>query len=84
MVGWVSLKPLGEALLQLKQMAVAQDRQRRSIGKQLLVHAEGWAGAAFQLMTLNARIGIEGFYAAHGYVVAGSGSRRHNSAYQDD
>jgi predicted GNAT family N-acyltransferase len=72
-VGSVSLKPLGEALLQLKQMAVAQDRQRRSIGRQLLVHAEGWGrSSGFQLMTLNARIGIEGFYAAHGYVVAGN------------
>ena len=42
-VGSVSLKPLGEALLQLKQMAVAEDRQRRGIGRQLLAHAEGWA-----------------------------------------
>ena len=41
-VGSVSLKPLGEALLQLKQMAVAQERQRRGVGRQLLAHAEDW------------------------------------------
>jgi GNAT superfamily N-acetyltransferase len=71
-VGSVSLKPLGEALLQLKQMAVAQERQRRGIGRQLLAHAEGWAGSSgFHLMVLNARIGAEGFYAAHGYLVEG-------------
>lgn len=41
-VGSVSLKPLGEALLQLKQMAVAADRQRSGVGRQLLVHADLW------------------------------------------
>ena len=41
-VGSVSLKPLGEALLQLKQMAVAEERQRRGVGRQLLSHAEDW------------------------------------------
>ena len=72
MVGSVSLKPLGEALLQLKQMAVAADRQRSGVGRQLLSHAEGWASTSgFHLMVLNARLGAEGFYAAYGYLAEG-------------
>ncbi len=72
MVGSVSLKPLGEALLQLKQMAVEQEWQRRGIGRQL-AHPCGGLGrsSGFQLMVLNARIGAEGFYAAFGYLAAG-------------
>ena len=71
-VGSVSLKPLGEALLQLKQMAVAADRQRSGVGRQLLSHAEGWASTSgFHLMVLNARLGAEGFYAAYGYLAEG-------------
>jgi predicted GNAT family N-acyltransferase len=71
-VGSVSLKPLGEALLQLKQMAVAQERQRTGVGRHLLAHAEVWAQTSgFQLMVLNARLGAEGFYAAYGYRAEG-------------
>lgn len=71
-VGSVSLKPLGEAMLQLKQMAVAEERQRSGVGRQLLAHAEVWAqSSGFQLMVLNARIGAEGFYAAYGYLAEG-------------
>ena len=44
-VGTVSLRPLDEATLQLKQMAVAEDRRGERIGTQLLLHAEGWAAA---------------------------------------
>ena len=60
-VGTVSLRPLDEATLQLKQMAVAEDRRREGIGEgigaRMLAHAEGWAhGAGFLLMVLNARM----------------------------
>ena len=72
-VGSAPLKPLGEALVQLKQMAVAQERQRRGIGRQLLWHAEGWARTSgFHLIVLNARLGAEGFYAAYGYLSEGA------------
>jgi GNAT superfamily N-acetyltransferase len=71
-VGAVSLKPLSEAILQLKQMAVAEERQRRGIGRALLVHAEGWARASgFHVMMLHAREGAEGFYAHYAYVAEG-------------
>ena len=57
-IGTVSLKPLDEATLQLKQMAVAEDRRREGVGAQLLAHAEGWAHeGGFLLMVLNARMG---------------------------
>ena len=71
-VGTVSLKPLDEATLQLKQMAVAEDRRRKWIGARLLTHAEGWgSGAGFRLMVLHARIGADGFYARFGYLAEG-------------
>jgi len=71
-IGTVSLRPLDEATLQLKQMAVAEDRRREGIGARLLDHAEDWArGAGFLLMVLNARMGAEGFYARFDYQAEG-------------
>jgi GNAT superfamily N-acetyltransferase len=71
-VGSVSFKPLGPHTLQLKQMAVAEDRQREAIGARLLALAEAWARReGFGLIILNARIGAEGFYARHGYALEG-------------
>jgi predicted GNAT family N-acyltransferase len=71
-IGTVSLRPLDEATLQLKQMAVAENRRREGVGERLLDHAEGWArSAGFQLMVLNARMGAEGFYARFGYQASG-------------
>lgn len=71
-IGTVSLRPLDEATLQLKQMAVAEDRRREGVGERLLYHAEGWArSAGFLLMVLNARMGAEGFYARFGYQASG-------------
>lgn len=72
-IGTVSLRPLDEATLQLKQMAVAEDRRREGIGARLLAHAEGWAqGAGFLLMVLNARMGAEGFYVYFDYQAQGA------------
>ena len=71
-IGSVSLKPLDETTLQLKQMAVAEDRRRERIGALLLAHAEAWgASGGFMLMVLNARMGAEGFYARFGYGLEG-------------
>jgi GNAT superfamily N-acetyltransferase len=71
-VGTVSLKPLDEATLQLKQMAVAENRRREGIGSRLLGYAEDWArDAGFLLLVLNARIGAESFYARFSYLAEG-------------
>lgn len=71
-LGTVSLKPLDEATIQLKQMAVAEDRRRERIGARLLVHAESWGrSAGFHLMILHARIGADGFYVRFGYIAEG-------------
>ena len=71
-VGTVSLKPLGRDTVQLRQMAVAEERRRERIGAELLARAEDWARAAgFRLMVLNARLGAEGFYARFGYLAEG-------------
>src|SRR5262249_48612025 len=71
-VGSVSLKPLDESTLQLKQMAVAEERRGEGVGAHLLAHAEAWGSSGgFFLMVLNARIALEGFYARYGYQALG-------------
>jgi predicted N-acetyltransferase YhbS len=71
-VGSVSLRPLDGETIQLRQMAVAEDRRRERIGAQLLACAEDWArGEGYRLMVLNARLGAEGFYARFGYQAEG-------------
>ena len=72
-VGSVSFKALGPHTLQLKQMAVAEDRRRERIGARLLSFAEAWARLeGYGTIVLNARIGAEGFYARHGYALEGA------------
>ncbi len=71
-VGTVSLRPLDEATLHLKQMAVAEARRRERIGARLLAHVETWAtDAGYRLMVIHARIGAEGFYLKLGYAQEG-------------
>jgi len=68
----LSLKPLKDGSLQLKQMAVAENRRSEGIGAKLVVHAEAWArqrGVAE--MVLHARIGAENFYGRLGYEAEG-------------
>ena len=72
-VASLSLKALGPHTLQLKQMAVAEGRQREKIGTGLLHFAEAWARReGYGTIILNARIGAEGFYARHGYALEGA------------
>ena len=67
-IGSLSLKPLGPHTLQLRQMAVAGDRQREGIGARLLAYAEDWARrSGYGVIILNARIGADGFYSRLGY-----------------
>jgi predicted GNAT family N-acyltransferase len=71
-VGSVSLKPIDRETLQLRQMAVAEDRRRERIGAELLERAEGFARReGFRRIVLNARLGAEGFYARFGYQAEG-------------
>ena len=71
-VGSVSLKPVDSETVQLRQMAVTEDRRREGIGARLLVRAEEWArGEGYRLIVLNARLGAESFYAKFGYLAQG-------------
>jgi len=68
----VSLKPLKDGSLQLKQMAVAEDRRLEGIGAVLVARAETWARASgFREISLHARIGAENFYGRLGYEAEG-------------
>ncbi len=71
-VACVSLKPLEGGILQLKQMAVAEERRLEGIGAALVARAEAWAGESGRReMVLHARIGAENFYARLGYRAEG-------------
>ena len=71
-LGSVSLKRLDGETVQLRQMAVAEDRRREGIGVLLLTHAEDWArDQGYRVIVLNARLGAEGFYAKFGYLAQG-------------
>jgi predicted GNAT family N-acyltransferase len=71
-VGSVSLRPVDEETIQLRQMAVAEDRRRERIGAELLDCAERFARKeGFKRIVLNARLGAERFYARFGYQVQG-------------
>ena len=72
-VGTVSLRPFDEVTVHLKQMAVSEERRDARIGTKLLTYAEDWATeGGFRLMIIDARVGIEGFYAKFGYAQEGS------------
>lgn len=85
-VGTVSLKELDAETLQLRQMAVAEDRRRERIGARLLARAEDWARwDGYRLIMLHARLGAEGFYARLRVHCRGRAVRRaHRPAYQND
>ncbi|MGA9442138.1 MAG: GNAT family N-acetyltransferase [Methyloceanibacter sp.] len=71
-VGTVSLRPLDESTLHLKQMAVAEPKRDARIGSHLVRHVERWGtSAGFRLMIAHARVGAEGFYLKHGYAQEG-------------
>jgi predicted GNAT family N-acyltransferase len=77
-VASVSFKPLGPHTLQLKQMAVAEDRRGAKIGARLLAYAEAWARRhGYGMIILDARIGAEDFYAKHGYRAEGEPFEEH-------
>jgi predicted GNAT family N-acyltransferase len=72
-VGTVSLQTLDGETLQLRQMAVAENRRRERIGARLLARAEDWARReGYRSIVLHARLGAEAFYAKHGYVAEGA------------
>ena len=67
-VACVSLKPVEDGSLQLKQMAVKEGRRLAGIGAALVTQAEAWArDRGVATMMMHARIGAEGFYARLGY-----------------
>jgi predicted N-acetyltransferase YhbS len=66
--GCVSLRPLDDGGLQLKQMAVLEEKRLEGIGAALVARAEAWArDRGIGEMMMHARIGAEGFYARLGY-----------------
>jgi GNAT superfamily N-acetyltransferase len=70
MVGYLMLADQGNGAVRMRQVAVDFDRQRRGIGKALVVRSEELARkSGYQTMLLHAREPAVPFYAALGYEV---------------
>lgn len=67
-VGCVVLKPLGEGVIQLRQMAVVTSHQGRNIGAQLVRYAESFSWSqGFTAIETRAWRSAQGFYEKLGY-----------------
>lgn len=72
MAGCVSLRPLENGLIKLRQMAVAETHQGQGIGAKLVRFAESFAKKrGFHTIETNARKTAQGFYEKLGYEVMG-------------
>jgi len=72
LVACVVARPLGPGVVQLRQMAVEEDRRGRGVGRLLLDFAEAeLAGSGFTEAVLHARETAVGFYEKAGYAVEG-------------
>lgn len=77
-IGAVSLRPIDDETLQLKQMAVLETKRGCRVGARLLAHAENWAARnGCRLVIAHARVGAEGFYLGLGYVQEGDPFEEH-------
>jgi len=72
LVGCLVLKPLPDAIIKMRQVAIASDQQGKGVGKRLVEAAE-WmaAGLGFHKMILHARETACAFYQNLGYVIEG-------------
>lgn len=68
LVAYLHLKPLGDGLMKMQQVAVDEAWQGRGIGRGLAQSAEALAaGRGAEEIVLHARASIAGFYDALGY-----------------
>ncbi len=72
LVGYLNLTPLDDAIVQMRQVAVAPDQQSRGVGTELVRHSEWLAQRlGFQQIILHARQPAVPFYERLGYLVVG-------------
>ncbi|MBI5726844.1 MAG: GNAT family N-acetyltransferase [Ignavibacteriales bacterium] len=70
LIGCLLLKPLDDGIIQMRQAAVANEMQRKGIGKKLIHYAEEFAKEkGFTVMILHAREYAIPFYEKSGYRV---------------
>jgi predicted GNAT family N-acyltransferase len=66
------LKDMGEGVLKMRQVAVAEDWQRSGIGTRLIQFIEQFARQhQYRKIVLHARDSAREFYARHGYIIEG-------------
>jgi N-acetylglutamate synthase-like GNAT family acetyltransferase len=70
LVGWLALYDLGNGNVRMRQVAVDFDRQRKGIGKALVLRSEELArGSGYETIVLHARETAVPFYLALGYEI---------------
>lgn len=71
-VGSVQLKPLGQGVMKLRQMAVADSHQGQGLGTKLVRFAEDESRAlGFEIIECHARVSAQGFYEKLGWCTTG-------------
>ncbi len=72
LVGCLLLKPIDEAIIKMRQVAVEESFQGKSIGRMLVEHSENWAkNQGFEEMQLHARLTAVPFYEKLNYKIRG-------------
>lgn len=72
LIGCCILTPIDEGLIQLRQMAVSIEHQKKLIGSQILSFAELTAKkAGYHIMMMHARDAVMEFYRKNGYEIKG-------------
>ena len=72
LVGCLVLKPINDAQIQMRQVAVDEDMQGKGIGRMMMKHSEEFATKlGFQEMLLHARESAVPFYEGLGYTKIG-------------
>jgi predicted GNAT family N-acyltransferase len=72
LIGCCILTPIDSGLIQLRQMAVSVEHQKKSIGSQILSFAESTAEKkGYHVMMMHARDAVMEFYRKNGYEIKG-------------
>ncbi len=74
LIGSLSLKPISQKVLKMRQVAIQEDKRGSGVGKALVGISETWAKQhGFEKIELHARDLAVAFYKKLGYTISGNG-----------
>ena len=72
LLGTLTLRPLNEKALKMRQLAISEQYQGQQLGKKLVKFAEEWAlNKGYEMIELSARMPVVEFYEKLGYQKVG-------------